>query len=114
MIAKSEHTQTLRPCFLRERFRKTSGRNVVIELLTGPRTDCRAVILRQLPQMRDNDSMKNYPMDARTWKGIRRGVLYLVMDADEGKHYSESGKPKNHIFLDAMRVARWLDRNQPK
>jgi hypothetical protein len=53
--------------------------------------------------------MKNVKMTEETWRSVRRLVLHPA--PDEGKDYAENNKPRDHIFRDVMKVARWLDRN---
>jgi hypothetical protein len=56
--------------------------------------------------------MKKKPVMAEaTWRSVGRLVLYLAIE--DGRDYADTGKPRDHIFRDVMRVARWLDNNQP-
>ena len=47
-------------------------------------------------------------LDKKTLYSIQAVVLYLA--PDEGKHYEENGKPKDHIFRHVMRLARFVDK----
>jgi hypothetical protein len=46
-------------------------------------------------------------MDKKTLESLRRLVIYAAIE--EGKNYEEAGRPRNHIFRDVMRLARFLD-----
>jgi hypothetical protein len=48
-----------------------------------------------------------HAMDKNTLESLRRVVLYSIIE--EGRHFEESGKPRNHIWRHLMTVAKWLD-----
>ena len=48
--------------------------------------------------------------DKKTLLSIRALVLYMA--PEEGRHFAENEKPRDHIFRDVMRVAKWLDLKQ--
>jgi len=48
-------------------------------------------------------------MDKALLRSLRRIVIYMA--PDEGRHFAESAKPRNHIFRDVIRVAKFLDLN---
>jgi hypothetical protein len=56
---------------------------------------------------------RNYmKLDKKAFEAIRALVIYLA--PDEGKHFSEEGRPRNHIYRDVLTVARWLDEQPNK
>jgi hypothetical protein len=46
-------------------------------------------------------------MDKELYEALRRIVIHF--SPEEGRHYAEWGKPKNHIFRDLLIVARHVD-----
>jgi hypothetical protein len=38
-------------------------------------------------------------------------VICDYLELDENRHYEESGRPKDHIWLYVKRIQRWLNKN---
>jgi hypothetical protein len=51
-------------------------------------------------------------MDEKTYQSLREVVMYLSLD--EGRHFEENGRPRNHIYRHVMRLAKWLDAKATK
>ena len=48
-------------------------------------------------------------MDKQTLAAMRRIVIHMAIG--ESQHFDESGKPRNHIYRDVLKLAKFIDRN---
>jgi hypothetical protein len=51
-------------------------------------------------------------MNPRELESLLRACIYLL--DEEQKHWEEEGKPKDHIYNDAVRLYRWYARQEEK
>jgi len=66
-----------------------------------------------MSEKRGNLGITNFYMNKTKPSKLQKEIAvicdYLVVD--EKRHYEESGRPKDHIWLHVKRIQRWLNKN---